>query len=160
MTESVSITFKIDKNTEFLKACRGFTLAGGIFGFFAAGATVLSVLEHFEARDGIEYDARIAESNAEVFERDNGRPLEWNVTYERIPSGQRWNAKVYRSDKHDVGDVVHIVENKKGQRRIKHSGTWIVAVFCGVLATALLVIGIGGHVPDWMYWPPHAQIYM
>jgi hypothetical protein len=100
------------------------------------------------------------ESQADVFGRDNGLPLEWAVTYERIPSQQRWNAKVYKNDKHNVGDVVRIVENKKGQRRLKHGGSWVVALACGVFAAGLLWAGIGGHVPEWAYWPPSAQLYM
>jgi len=104
MTESVTISFKIDKHAEYLKACRGFTLTGALLGACSAAFAVVSIIEWYE--DAIEYDARIVDSQAHVFGRENGLPLEWNVTYERIPSGERWAGKAYKNDKNAVGDVV------------------------------------------------------
>ena len=158
MSESVTFTFKVHKHTDFLKACRGLTFSGAVFGVCAAGAAILAVMEWRE--DTIEYDARIVESRADVFGRQNGQPLEWDVTFERIPSGQRWTAKAYRTDKHEVGDVVRILENKRGQRRPKQGGLWVIALVFGVLATALLVVGLGGFIPEWAYWPPTTQVFI
>ena len=45
----------------------------------------------FMREEALEYDARIVQSDATLFSREDGLPLEYNVVYEKVSqAGLRW----------------------------------------------------------------------
>jgi hypothetical protein len=47
----------------------------------------VAVADTFVAKK-IEYDAKVIDSKADVFSKETGLPLQWTVTYARVPSGE------------------------------------------------------------------------
>jgi hypothetical protein len=79
-TESITYSFKFDKEIEYLKACRGFTIAGAVLG--TLGAIVLVGDAYQRSTVALEYDARIIQSDVVFVSAYTGLPVQYNVTYE------------------------------------------------------------------------------
>ncbi len=150
---SITYSFKFDKQTEFLKACRSLNITGGIF--LGLGSLFL-VAEALDKKHVVlEYDARIVQSDGVAFSRETGLPLEFNIVYEKVSQqGLRWTAKAHKNDVTEVGRLVRVCEYVDGSRKVKQGKVWPVALAFSVIGAGLLYMGIKGKVPEFMYWPP------
>jgi hypothetical protein len=59
----------------------------------------------------------------------------------------------------DVGSIVRVVEDRRGNRRVKDNAALPFAIVFGVIGGALLYVGLSGKVPEFMYWPPTAPTF-
>ena len=142
------------KQEEFQKTAFGLKVWGGAFVALGSISACAAMIQSLSAK--IEYQAKVIESHADAFSKESGLPVEWTVTYERIPTGTRFKHTV--NQKQYTKDVVTFLESKKGVRRIRENYGligWSIAFL--TVGSSLLYLGFSGNFPTWTYWPPRVR---
>ena len=152
--ETFTVTFV--KSEELSRACFGFKLYGGFL--FSVGAAGAAFALYDALSSKIEYEAVVMSTEVTEFEKGTGKPIAWDVTFAKKPSGERFTHKIYRGGS-EKDDVVVFEESKKGgPRRIRERKSLIpmAAVFLS-LGAGFLYMGFSGDIPSFYYWPPKVR---
>ena len=151
---SLFFTVTFFKADEFARARSGFQMWGGVTTVLGCITASAGLVEYLTTH--VQYEARVVEVHADVFNPESGMPLEWNVTFERVNTGQKFTHRVF--ERHQTDDVVVFCETRKGVRRIERSrglipfGAGLVVIGC-----ALIYVGWSGRIHEMFYWPPRIK---